>query len=130
MLESKLQIYDIMTLAEKFTMPYLNCNEKEWKDAYGKLLDFDDMSTKYLENCLSTCKKYFESYIKREGYIHDLNEDIGGGFRKTMEKVDIDLNKLKDEEKEAIIKYILESTGILLKNKMHELEKEIMKRKK
>lgn len=56
----------VRELLKKTSYPFLAAYENEWIDSDKKLLQFDDMSKKYLQNCYK--------------YLLERKEDIERGF--------------------------------------------------
>ena len=65
---------DVRELLEKTSYPFLAAYENEWINSEGKVLSFDDMDKKYLNNCYNYLLERKEQ-IKRGYFLQGVKFD-------------------------------------------------------
>lgn len=117
----------IKDIAECTGISYLNCWVGEWKDGAGNVHNLDEMSSRYLENCLKELNKGVE--FCKYMYVGQLR----GRLIKIINDIDrynrySDIDTLNEEEKKEIAMCIRDEALKLMEEKISEIEDELERR--
>lgn len=114
----------IKDIVEVTGISYLNCLVGEWKDGVGNVHSLDEMSSRYLKNCLNElnkgvdfCKYMYVDQLK--GRLVDIINDIDR--YNTYGNIDT----LSEEEQKEISICIRNEALKLIEEKISEIEDEL-----